>query len=204
MNIIDINTEKNILASCLPDGQFWSNKNNIQSKLGSFIFSLAKIYNQYRYYVDDEQKELIVFRCTKYLELWEQLLGLPDGIFTKTTELSFENRLKQILIKLIGLGSYTKPQVLNLLQILYPQITKIIIKSGRERASFPIMFPIPFFESVMQATRYCYVDIYGITPVNTFPLPFPIPFNFDDTALISTILNIIKPHNIKLIINYYP
>lgn len=202
MHIIDINKEKRILASCLPDGQFWSNKNKDGTTLGTLIYSFANVYNIYRYYADEQQQELIVFSVIKYVELWERLFGLPDEIFYNTS--SLDKRIEQIIIKFIGLNCYTKPEVLNLLKILYPQIRDIKITSGSQRASFPIMFPIPFFESITQASGYCYVDIYGVKIGSTFGTgTFPIPFGEGDSSVISKILNLIKPHNIKLIINYY-
>jgi hypothetical protein len=198
---ITIDQEWKILSSLLPNGQFWRNKNNIDSRLGILLRTFAFILNKFRIYNEDINQELIATKINRFVDLWEKFLGIPDVNFPNIS-IDLNERIKIILIKLFGLQAVTKSEIINLIKYLYPQVTNIRIQSGRQRGSFPLQFPIYFFANASHATRYIFVNLTIDETINSeqhFPLPFPIQFYSSVRSNIKLLLEALMPFSMKII-----
>jgi len=198
-NVISIDQEWQILSSLLPNGQFWRNKNNIYSNLGVLVRTFAYIMNKFRIYHKDLSQELIPIHVIRFVDLWEKFLGIPDEDFQNVSN-DLNERIKIILIKLFGLQVTTRNEVINLVKLLYPQITQLTIQSGIRRCQFPLQFPIYFFANKTQATRYVFVTINNVENEEHFPLQFPIKFYTPIKTSVRLLLEALMPFSTKVIL----
>lgn len=200
MYIPSLENERKILASILPTGQFWRAKNKPGYNIYELIKALASVYNQFRYYLNDKQKELVAPQISQYIELWEQMVGIPDTIFTKIPD-TLEERIRLVMIKLVGLKSHTKAEVLNLLQKMYPEITDLRITPGIERMTFGATFPLYFASNRAHTNQYVFIKIVGLDTANTFGNNlFPVPFMSSKIDTVKAILEAVKPFNKRIFI----
>lgn len=200
MYIPSLENEIKILASILPTGQFWRAKNKPGYNIYELIKAFASVYNQFRFYANDQAKEIILTETTQYIELWERLVGIPDEIFTIIPD-TLEERIRLVMVKLIGLKSHTQKEILNLLQKIYPEITGLVITSGVDRLTFGNNFPMLFCANRGQANNYIFVKIVGLDTTNTFGSNvFPMPFTSSKIDIIRAILEAVKPFNKTIVI----
>ena len=134
----------------------------------------------------------------QYMAAWEGAVGIPNSYFPNTTSLTIEQRRQQVLIQLRSLGVLTEQDFIDLAALLGIAIT---IQHGIDYGTFPLIFPIPFFSSRIEARFTMIVNVPASLLGYTFPLSFPAMFSSGNT-IISTLFDILKPANTVIIYNY--
>src|SRR5574343_64445 len=198
--MINLDQELQIIKSSLPHGFF--DLKSQESKFLAFCKALAKILNEYRYYLESEKQELNILKTQKYLQKWENFLGLPDETFNITPS-DLNDRLTLLMIKFAGLQATTIYELENLFVALNINID-FKIKSAFERCTFPLQFPIWFSTPTFNINDYIFIQITQNITSNTFPLAFPMQFGESySESIFKKIIQKIKPFNQKVIIEYF-
>ena len=159
--MIDIDSQVRAIAGNLYDGAFWQNKNNPDSNLYKFLRAYAISIIYYKSYYSENIKELIIPKVEKYIAEYEQLLGIPDDIFTTVSPVLSE-RINIVLIKLLGFLCVTKEEIVNLIKIAYPTITNIQVINSNNFGTFGSLFPFPFYANPYQSTNNINYVITGV------------------------------------------
>lgn len=134
-----------------------------------------------------------------YMAAWESAVGIPNSYFTQTTSLTMDQRRNQVLIQLRSLGVLTAQDFIDLAALLGITIT---ISPGTEISGFPLVFPFVFFASTTAARFTMVVNAPVSLSPYSFPMTFPLTFSSDESNILETLFNILKPANTQIIFNY--
>jgi hypothetical protein len=185
-----------ILANLLPNGDFFTAKNNENSTfrkvLTGFSYELTRI--------QDKQFELNIehdlTQTVNLIDRWETCVGIPDGCFKNTETL--EQRRKQVIAKIAKMNISTAQEFIDLAAYLGYRIQ---ILFGQNYGFFPMKFPILLgdYTSIRFTVIIKFIDL--TKPVNAFPMQFPFQLGGTPNVIICIFAKLIQA-NIKLLYVY--
>lgn len=195
-NIETIQTHTQNTASYLPNCDLFVGKNYQDSNLYKLLKGLSKSFKDIDDLFTKDFNNLNILYCDneEFLSLWESNVGIPDNIFKKTTELSFEERRNQVLTKLRSLGVLTIEDMKALAILLGLNVT---IQKG-VNAIYPPYTPpfIPLSEDGIRFVLMIKSTDFDISAYPPYTPPF-IPKGTND--LLINLFEAVKPANVKLI-----
>ncbi len=193
--------EADVLGQYLPSDKIFNTKNLEGSNLRKLLYGLGGELTR----IDElfasvmSGLNLLTTQDLNYIRLWEGAVGIPDASFPDTEILGIEQRRTQVLIKLRSLGVLTEQDFIDLALLFGYTIT---ISSGLEYGVFPLTFPISFYPNVKSARFTMVVNApASLTGAYVFPISFPLNFS-TGSNVISSLFNVLKPANTRIIFNY--
>jgi len=172
------------LASYLPEGEpfeaaFISGTNTNMLLLGLSgqlldVESFLVVYNS----------EFIPLNTNVFIEEWEKVLGIPDGVFPGPTEPSREARRNHILVKLASLGVTTVEDFEAIPPLL--GVGGVTVQPGIDAGFSPTA-----------DARFTIVVTLS-AGVAIFPLFFPHQFGALENKIIEDLFETLKPANCQL------
>lgn len=188
-----------VLADYLPDGKMVLAKNIEGTNLRKLLIGLAQTFTTY-----DNAIEEIVFdyypnETDILLTEWESALGIPDGCFNATGDLS--ERRDHVVIKLAKENVQTRDDFIGLAYLLGFVIT---INSLAPESVFPLPFQAGFspdadFSRFTMVVTFLDADENFTFPFNGF---FPIPFSSGVNNIVQCLFNRLKPANVNIIYRF--
>jgi len=103
-------------AKYLPNGELWISKNIPESNLYKLLFGLAYILIDVDIKINELKTEFYPVNTEKFIEEWEELLGIPDGCLKNDGNL--EERKINIIGALGALGAVTKQDFINIAVVM--------------------------------------------------------------------------------------
>lgn len=191
-----IQTHTQNTASYLPNCDLFLGKNYQDSNLYKLLKGLSKSFKDIDDLFTKDFNNLNILYCDneEFLSLWESSVGIPDNIFKKTTELSFEERRNQVLTKLRSLGVLTIEDMKALAILLGLNVT---IQKG-VNAIYPPYTP-PFIPLSEDGIRFVIMIKSTDFDISAYP-PYTPPFIPKGTNdLLINLFEAIKPANVQLI-----
>lgn len=186
-----------MLAHHLPKGRLWSSGFDINSNIGKLIRGLCVEFYRLEVLTKSISDEIDVNLADELLPDWEKSVGIPDDCFN--TQTTIAERRNQVLLKLGNFGGVQKAEDFVRVAALFGFDIKIIPPGG-ELGTFPLIFPIPFFDSARSATHTIFVQIldYDGSDIE-FPLEFPIEFSSGGTSFLKCIFEVLAPANVQVV-----
>jgi len=180
------------IAAYLPNGRLFEAKNIDGSLYRMFLKGLAHTNQDVESMLMLFEQEIDISQTTLFITEWEKTVGIPDSCFD--TNVSLETRRKQVILKLASLGVQTSDDFINLAAIYGVTIT---ITSGIVYDSFPMTFPIIFFNNAKEA-RFTMVVTYYIEAQYRFPYTFPIVFGNQSIPILECLFRKLAPANVDV------
>lgn len=211
-NTIEENTQ--FFANMLPGGQPFEAKNIYDSNLRKLLraFSIEGFRLQGKIYELSEEDLITVYDITKssgydfakgttnLIEAWESALGIPDECFnTKPSELSIEQRRKQVLCKFAKLNLTTEQEWINLAKLFG---FDIVIIHPSDDSTFDYTFDFYMWDSEKEQRFTMIIRFLNMAaPENVFDCTFD--FTFDDSfPFIMCLFEHAKPANVNIVYEY--
>ncbi len=191
-----IQTHTQITSSYFPNSRLFFAKNYQDSDLYKLLKGISKSFKDIDDLFTKDFKNLSILDCDdeEFLSLWESSVGIPDNIFKKTTELTFEERRNQVLTKLRSLGVLTIDDMRALANLLGLNVT---IQKGLN-AIYPPYTP-PFIPLSEDGVRFVLMIKSNDFDASAYP-PYTPPFIPKGTNdLLINLFEAVKPANVKLI-----
>ena len=185
-----------MLARHLPDGKVWENKFNSDSNIGKLIVGLACEYLRLSYIIDNFLTEMDINQTNDLIKEWQVSVGIPtDCIGVGGT---LEEQRRNILLQINNYNGIQTAQSFVDLAALFG--FSAVVTNGVHNGTFPLAFPIRFFDNRKAAVHTILVDLEESRFV--FPLAFPLPFSSGVTGLIECLFNKLKPANCQILYRY--
>lgn len=199
-----MNTADNILLlqQAIGDGGIWQAKNRKDSDLCKLIYVLSTTHNAVITELNAKVKMLNIYNATMdNIQDWETYAGIPNSIFTKTTELELDKRIQQVLFQLVGFKNMTLVNLRNSLYNIFG-VNKVNVKRGIDAVGFPYTFPITFVDQAL-VDDYVIVELpKNLKNQNVFPYTFPITFTTSQAVIIEQFIKAVVNFNIKIDFKY--
>lgn len=196
-NPYEIDAQAMLLASHLPVGRVWQKAFKPDSNIGMFIRGLAVEFYRLQILSQRVQINMDINRADELLVEWEKSVGLPDSCFD--TDVSIERRRLQVEQKFSKFGGVQTSEDFIRVAALFGY--NIEIYPGAAVGTFPLQFPIVFFDSTLSATHTIFIVILGdLSGDSDFPLPFPIPFSTGGSAFLKCIFSKLAPANVNVVV----
>lgn len=172
------------LASYLPTGEVFeagliagTNTNMLMTGLAGELLRLESFLVVYN-------SQFIPLDTNIFVEEWERVLGIPDGIFPGVSESDRAIRRQHVLVKLASLGVTTVEDFESIPPLL--GLSNVIVQSGIDAGFLPTA-----------DARFTIVVDFSFNAVR-FPLPFPIVFGNTDNFIAGELFIILKPANCQI------
>lgn len=172
------------LASYLPTGEVFeaaliagTNANKLMLGLAGELLRLESFLVVYN-------SQFIPLDTEVFIEEWERVLGIPDGIFPGLSEPDRAIRRQHILVKLASLGVTTIEDFQFLVPLL--GLSNVKIQSGIDAGFTPTA-----------DARFTIVIDFSAN-AETFPLSFPIPFGNVANEIADKLFRVLKPANCQI------
>ena len=191
----DIEQYTNSLADYLPGGCLFASAHVDSSNFRKLLRGMAGELFRANGLLKEYSEQILPDQTIKFLDEWEQTLGIPDDCFSGTGTLN--DRRTAILTKLAALGVQTADDFVELAAVF--GIT-VQVLSGIDAISFPIQFPGLFFNTAREA-RYTIFVVFTVPAANRFPYTFPIVFGGSAIAILECLFNKVRPANCQVIFN---
>jgi len=192
----DKNTQADMLARHMPEGQVWENKFNTDSNLGKLILGLSCEYLRLSYLIENVVNEIDIKKTNNLINEWQESVGIPDSCIDG--EGSLEEKRQDVILKINSYGGIqTAQDFVDLAELLG---FTAVVSNGVKHGIFPLAFPIRFFDSRKTAVHTILVDLEEVREV--FPITFPIPFTSNVTGLIQCLFKKLVPANCQVIFRY--
>lgn len=192
-----IQTHTQITSSYFPNSRLFFAKNYQDSDLYKLLKGISKSFKDIDDLFTKDFKNLNILDCDdeEFLSLWESSVGIPDNIFKKTTELTFEERRNQVLTKLRSLGVLTIDDMRALANLLGLNVT---IQKGMNAIYPPYIPPHIPLGNALDA-RFTILIKSNDFDISAYPpyIPPHIPKSTND--LLINLFEAVKPANVKLI-----
>ncbi len=196
-NPYSIDEQALMLAHHMPIGKAWAKSFDPNSNLGKLIRGLGIEIYRLQLLTQEISVEIDLNKANDLLIEWEKSLGIPDECFS--TNKTIEERRTQALLKLGNFGGVQEAS--DFVRVASVFDIDIEIITGSIRGTFPLEFPLIFFDTTKSARHTILVRIINVIGEGTFfPLPFPIPFVLSGQTFLQCIFDILAPANVKVII----
>lgn len=172
------------LASYLPKGEVWDSAFVTGSNFNMLLFGLAGGLLDLEGFLIVYNSQFIPIDTNDFIEDWERVLGIPDGIFPGPSEDNRETRRQHILVKLASLGVTTVADFEAIPPLL--GIGGVTVQPGVDAGFTPIA----------DARFTIVVDLSAGKQI--FPLVFPIPFGALENQIIQDLFEVLRPANCQL------
>ncbi len=182
----------NSVAAYLPNDDLWAAKGIDGTNLRKLLLGLALSLARSEDRLETVWEELDPSTTTDFIEQWESAVGIPDDCFS--TQGTIEERRRNVVIKL-NAAIQTKEDFEALAALLG---LTVIVTSGIDFASFPLIFPVLFIGSLQEARFTMVVDFETPTDL-VFPFTFPIIFPQDKVAIVKCLFRKLAPANVNII-----
>lgn len=192
----DKSTQSRMLARHMPDGKVWENKYNKDSNIGKLILGLCSEYLRFSYLIENILTEVDINQTNSLIKEWQTSVGIPRGCIDGTGSLEIQRR--DVLLKLNNFGGVQTAQDFIDLAAIFGFTAEI--SNGVYNGTFPLGFPIRFFDNRKAAVHTILVDLEEKKEV--FPLAFPIQFTSGVSGLVECLFNILRPANCQIIFRY--
>lgn len=176
------------LASYLPQGEPFEAAFLTGTTTNMLLLGLSKQLLDLENFLVVYNSEFIPLDTDIFIEEWERVLGIPDGVFPGPSESDRSIRKLHILVKLASLGVTTVADFAAIPPLL--GIPGVLVQSGIDAGFVPVA-----------DARFTIVVTF-ILGLETFPLDFPIPFgnveNQIQIEIITALFEILKPANCQM------
>jgi len=192
-NTRDIEQYTDSLARYMPGGDLFASRSVADSTFRKLLRGLSGELFRCNGLIKEYCEQIIPDTTTKFVSEWESALGIPDDCFFGTGTL--EERRLHVLIKLASFGVQTQQDFINLALLFGIVVT---VTNGTLHGTFPMEFPLSFFNSSQDARFTIIVDFDEILG-GVFPYTFPILFGDATLSIIECLFEKLKPANTELI-----
>lgn len=181
------------LIQYLPNGRMWESKSIGGSNFRKLLSGISLEIERASNHIKSFERHIFPETGTLYLDDWERALAIPDKCLTSRD--TDDKRLRNIIVKLTRLSAITANDFVEIAEIF--GITAVV-QPAIESISFPLVFPIPLFDTEIDA-RYT-IHILIDREINYFfPYDFPVIFGDEQQAIVECLFNSIKPTNTQII-----
>lgn len=200
LNLFDpysVNEQALLLASHLPIGRVWQKAFSPDSNVGKLIRGLGMEFYRFQVLAQNVSSEMDITETDELLIEWEKSVGLPDSCFT--TNVSNAERRKQVEQKFSKFGGVQTAADFIRVGAVFGFTIEVL--PGASVGTFPLSFPMAFFDSAKSATHTIFIVIMGQTSGDGFfPLAFPIPFSSGGTTFLKCIFEKLAPANVNVVL----
>ena len=184
-----------LLSKHMPIGRMWSNVFNKDTNIGKLVYGLSIECYRISLLENELANEYDIEQTTKLISEWEKSVGIPNTIYKNTGSISDRRRNVKYLFNNF-LGIQTAEDFVRLATYFGFDVN---ITNAVDFATFPLSFPILFFDS--KAVKYTIiVNLQNSTvALNSFPLTFPISFSDGGLGFLKSIYNLVKPANCNVL-----
>lgn len=192
-NTRDIEQYTDSLARYMPGGDLFASRNVADSTFRKLLQGLSGELFRCNGLIKEYFEQIIPDTTTKFVGEWESALGIPDDCFLGTGTL--EERRLHVIVKLASLGVQTAQDFVDLALLFGITVT---VTNGALHGTFPMEFPIVFFDSSKDA-RFTIIVEFDEPNVDVFPYTFPITFGNTTLTIITCLFENLKPANTKVL-----
>lgn len=188
-----------ILASHLPKGRVWSSGFDQNTNSGKLIRGLCVEFYRLELLTRKASEEINIDKTIEALDEWEKSVGIPDNCFDTFPDI--ESRREQVRQKLSNFGGVQTAEDFVRVALLFGFDIDISVIPASTIGSFPLVFPLMFFESTRAVTHTVFISITStVVGDDFFPLEFPIQFSSGGTTFLQCIFNVLAPANVQVIV----
>ncbi len=181
------------LADYMPNGHLFEAKNINDSNFRQLLRGIAgELFTAQGYLITLEQ-EYFPDATNLFLSEWEGAIGIPDDCFDGQGD--NDTRRRDILVKLASLGIQTADDFVALGALFGVSIT---VQPGIEVASFPMSFPLIFFNTPSDS-RFTIVINFPLPTGGFFIYNFPIVFGDATQSILRCLFSKLRPANCQII-----
>ncbi len=199
MNIED---HISFINQALGNNGLWKAKNFSNSNLASLLASMAMVHSKIETYINEYFNQLNIYNVTENtISTWEQYVGIPDKVFTKTITLGLKDRTKQVILKLIGFENITLPRLKYILENIF-EISNVTITKGEEICCFPVIFGSFRFGTKLESKQDLYINLPQSLASNGFPFTFPFVFTESQKTVIESFIKSLVSFEYNVYFNY--
>ena len=188
------NTVTDSLARYFPGGRLFASRTKEGSNLRMLLSGIATEMLRANDLIKQYNDEIIPDETERFIDEWEQALGIPDSCFNGTGTIA--ERRRDVLVKLASLGVQTNQDFVDLAEFFGVTVT---IQNGTIHGLFPLTFPIILFDSTKAARNTIIVTIGGTIFEEVFPWEFPYTFGDTTVGLLECLFSSLKPATSDLI-----
>lgn len=189
----DLEAYTDSLADYLPGGLLFASAHISNSNFRKLLRGMAGELFASNGLLKEYSEQILPDQTVKFIDEWEQALGIPDSCFAGTGTLT--ERRRDILVKLASLGVQTAQDFVDLADTFGVTVT---VNPGMSEITFPLTFPVVMFSTLKDA-RFTIVVRFTVQAANRFPLVFPFTFGSGDIATLECLFTKLKPANCDII-----
>lgn len=188
----NIEDHADALADYMPNGRLFEAKKIGSSNYRQLLKGIAGELFTAEGYLISLNDEYLPDQTTLFLSEWESALGIPDDCFP--VSVSNDDRRRNILVKLAALGVQTANDFESLGDIF--GIT-VQVFTGEEVASFPMSFPLIFFNTPSDS-RFTIIIDFPLPDSGFFIYNFPIIFGESSQFILKCLFRKLAPANCQV------
>jgi len=189
----DLERHTRALADYMPNGPLFEAKNIQDSNFRQLLKGIAGELFTAQGYLITLEEEYFPDATNLFIDEWLKALQIPDGCLLGTG--TNDEKRRDILVKLSSLGVQTKKDFEELAAIFGVTIT---IVTGDEAASFPMSFPLIFFNTPADS-RYTIIVNFPLPTGGFFIYNFPIVFGDKSQSILTCLFRRLRPANCQVI-----
>jgi len=188
----NIEEHADALADYMPNGRLFEAKKINNSNYRQLLRGIAEELFTAEGYLISLNDEYLPDQTTLFLSEWESALGIPDDCFP--VSINNDDRRRNILVKLAALGVQTVNDFVELGIIFGINVT---IQTGSEAASFPMSFPLIFFNTPSDS-RFIIIIDFPLPGSGFFIYNFPIIFGEASQFILKCLFRKLAPANCQV------
>lgn len=181
------------LADYMPNGPLFEAKNVQDSNFRQLLKGIAGELFTAQGYLITLEEEYFPDQTNLFIDEWLRALQIPDGCLLGTG--TNDDKRRDILVKLSALGVQTAEDFEALAEIFGVTITVI---TGDVAASFPLSFPLLFFNTPADS-RYTIIINFPLPTGGFFIYNFPIVFGDSAQSILTCLFRGLRPANCQVI-----
>ena len=188
----NIEEHANALADYMPNGRLFEAKKINNSNFRQLLRGIANELFTAEGYLISLNNEYLPDQTVLFIDEWESALGIPDSCFSGSGTIT--ERRRDILVKLASLGVQTADDFIELGVIFGIDVT---IQTGSEVASFPMSFPLIFFNTPSDS-RFTIIIDFPLPSGGFFIYNFPIIFGEASQFILKCLFRKLAPANCQV------
>lgn len=189
----DIEQYTDSLARYFPGGDLFASRYKDDSRFRKSLRGFAGELFRTNGFIKEYCEQIIPDETVKFIGEWESALGIQDDCFPGSG--TIDERRLHVLVKLASSGIQTQQDFIDLALLFGVTVT---IMNGSANGTFPLEFPILFFNSSKDA-RFTIIVTFNLIEGERFTYTFPLPFGNSTLAIIECLFNRLKPVNTEVI-----